>query len=121
MLDDEVRAVIVAARALIADPLDWCQFVPAKRDGVRTDADDPLATQICASSAVEILTEEDRPMRKEVFQTLDGLVVREYAEQRWITMYGNRPMERSFLRLWHVNDHLGHEAVLHIFDLALGE
>lgn len=138
---DSAHEIITRARALIADPNHWCQHINAKLPSGRPDptALDPAAVRWCASGAVlraaldsalianpNLATQSSylqgsvaQSWAAESFHLLNKLVDDTFIGQHFITIFGHRETKRPFKVVWHVNDHLGYDAVLSLFDLAL--
>lgn len=111
--------LIAKARDLIADPAHWCQYIGAKRaDGVSTAYDDPAATQWCASAALAKFAGDDDILLAKANSILDKYIDGDLADTWYHVVLANRSVQRQYKRIWHVNDYLGHEAVLHILDRA---
>ena len=92
-----MKEKLIEARDRIKDQKNWCQGVGARTErGNRTTTNSPFATQWCAVGSL-------------IRSGLDG----EQLSLLSISMYGKV--------LTGVNDYLGHEAVMKVFDRAIQE
>jgi hypothetical protein len=116
----EPKQVLMEARALIADPIAWVQELSA---GVRLGDKVIPAAQLkancwCAAGAVEEVCDGQGGDYDESCERLDAAADEEFGEElheiRAPFLPGLHP--RSFIL---VNDHIGHDAILHVFDIAI--
>lgn len=102
-----VLDALVAARAVIEDPANWTRGTLARtKNGVPTLATDPNACCFCAYGAVaKVLGQQDGNLYKDTMNALN--------------ISGQRCFRTDYVASI-VNDTLGHEAVLKVYDDAIG-
>lgn len=130
----ETREILTRARALIESPTRWCQHMMARDTaGTRCDADDPTAACWCANGAVdhidgEFATEHKIIVPAGATTTPFGTAAHGLLARATLDMFGERTRTKGrdiyaseirITHLWEVNDFLGHEAVMQLFDAAL--
>lgn len=108
MRQDELKAILVAGRAKIANPEDWTQGVLARDSrGVSIAPESPKACTFCAAGAILSVCPE-------------GMDTLSRYRHLW------KKLDSAALQLYHVyvhdvNDLIGHEAVLRVYDHAINE
>lgn len=91
--------ILKAARAKIADPRHWVQNISAvDADGLEVDASSKSACAWCAIGALE-----SEGCRLDELQLLGDIADKHF----------------GVMGAWTVNDSIGHEAVMRLYDLAI--
>lgn len=133
-MEAEAREILTRARALIEDPTCWSRCNPAAdATGRRVEVTDAKAVCWCGFAAVDRIDAEYAKEHNIVIRpgsvttdfgarahsALAKAVQNLFGDQTFEIMLANQMQPRRFSRMWHVNQHLGHAAVLRVYDLAL--
>ena len=98
----KLRDILIVARSLIADKAQWCQGVMAcDADCGEVDSKSSRAVRWCAVGALEHVTG----------RSFDSLLVKRVLIQAAFRLYRSSPVR--------VNDCMGHDAVLAVYDAAI--
>lgn len=109
--------ILKAAREKISDPEHWCQRYPAKTaDDKNCSFNDSNASKWCMSGAIWCVV-QDQEARCAVADYIESIIPELPEVQEY-----NAKIDEEYYQIggiFGVNDRLGHQAVMRLFDLAI--
>ncbi|HVI40738.1 MAG TPA: hypothetical protein VM577_08760 [Anaerovoracaceae bacterium] len=102
-----ILEILKKAKEKISDPANWCrEMIAQKADGTAAYNKDPEACKWCAAGAIWS-SHEDSGLTRDAFQFMTKMIP--------------ELQETKLQSIFEVNDVLGHEAVMNLFDLAISK